>query len=100
MRIYNRKVKGQPYTMMVIDGKKSPLGEPALLLSCSCATHGDTSGKALLVFPGTEDDLPADRIHGFVTAAHHNGFARLSAARVLARGYRLPGDTNVHAVED
>jgi hypothetical protein len=52
-------------------------GKPALHITCDCATHKDGARSAILTgatgtaLAAKKGKAQSDRIHGFVTMAHH-----------------------------
>lgn len=64
-KTHKATAKGKNYEMTVTV-TTTPNGKPGVLLTCSCATHGDTPGRAIVATPSGLA-FPKATIHGHVT---------------------------------
>jgi hypothetical protein len=67
--------------MRIVEDAPTPTGQPGILIECTCGTpHG--SGRAIMT-AAARDGLTKhpERIHGFVTLAHHPALSRAPKVR-------------------
>lgn len=68
--------------MQIIGETPTPTGEPGILVECTCATHATNGQRAILRAVARRGlTQHPERIHGFVTVAHHPFLARAKQTR-------------------
>jgi hypothetical protein len=77
-KTYDAKTaNGERYTMTVTE-TTAPNGQPAVRVTCSCATHPSGADAAIVATPSGLA-FPKGRIHGHVTMANDPGAGPMAA---------------------